>query len=78
MDGNLLVCGGIGMTSCKLWTENGWVEKGTDFNRYYRRGSDYFYRPYSGFLIESLFLDYNFFPGPKNFNPKNSIFQKKN
>jgi len=33
MDGNLLLCGGYGMTTCWLWTENGWLEKGTDFNR---------------------------------------------
>ena len=32
MDGNLLVCGGSGMTTCRLWTENGWLEKRTGFN----------------------------------------------
>ena len=46
MDGNLLVCGGYGMTTCRIWTEKGWLEKGTGFNRYYKRGSEYLYRPY--------------------------------
>ena len=67
MDGNLLVCGGRGMTTCRIWTEKGWLEKGTGFNRYYKRGSEYLYRPYSGFHIQSLFLDYHFFQGQKKF-----------
>jgi len=33
-DNNLLVCGGQGMSGCMMWTENGWQEKGTGFNRY--------------------------------------------
>jgi len=34
-DNNLLVCGGRGMhTTCMMWTENGWLEKGTGFSRY--------------------------------------------
>jgi len=32
MDGNLLVCGGV-LAACKLWTDDGWVEKGTGFDR---------------------------------------------
>ena len=29
----LQVCGGKDMTSCHLWTEDGWVETGTGFDR---------------------------------------------
>ena len=29
----LQVCGGRGMTTCQLWTEDGWVETATGFNR---------------------------------------------
>ena len=29
----LQVCGGRGMTTCRLWTEGGWVETATGFNR---------------------------------------------
>ena len=56
MDNSLMVCGGLSVT-CRLWTEDGWVETATGFNRYYKRGSEYLYRPYSGFHIQSLFLD---------------------
>ena len=57
MDGNLLVCGGFGMTTCRLWTEYGWKETVTGFNRYYKRGFEYFYRPYLGFQYSKLVLD---------------------
>jgi len=39
MDNNLLVCGGLDMTVCLLWTEDGWEEKGTGFNRKYAAAS---------------------------------------
>ena len=29
----LQVCGGHGMTTCRLWTEDGWAETATDFKR---------------------------------------------
>ena len=48
MDNNLMVCGGEGMTTCRLWTKDGWKETATDFNRYYKRGSDYLYRRWMG------------------------------
>ena len=41
MDGNILVCGGEAMTACNQWTEEGWVEKGTGFDRYYKKGSEF-------------------------------------
>ena len=37
MDNNLMVCGGYGMTTCRMWTEDGWVETTTGFNRYYKK-----------------------------------------
>ena len=37
MDNNLMVCGGYGMTTCRMWTEDGWVETTTGFNRYYTK-----------------------------------------
>ena len=48
MDNNLMVCGGVGVTTCRLWTEDGWVETATGVNRYYITVSDYLYRPYLG------------------------------
>ena len=45
MDNNLLVCGGRGMTTCMLWTENGWEETGAGVKRYYIRVYEYLYRP---------------------------------
>merc|ERR1719250_58843 len=33
MDNNLMVCGGRGMTTCRLWAEDGWEETATGFNR---------------------------------------------
>ena len=49
MDNKLMVCGGRGMTSCRIWTEDGWIETAAGFNRYYERGSEYLYRLYLGF-----------------------------
>jgi len=33
MDNNLMVCGGRGITTCRMWTEDGWVETTTGLNR---------------------------------------------
>jgi len=35
MDNNLMVCGGRGMSTCRLWTEDGWLESATGFHRAY-------------------------------------------
>jgi len=39
MDNNLMVCGGTGMTTCRLWTEEGWNETETGVNRAYAAAS---------------------------------------
>merc|ERR1712013_688680 len=33
MDNNLMVCGGRGITTCRMWTEDGWVEATTGLKR---------------------------------------------
>merc|ERR1711862_932797 len=33
LDNNLMVCGGNGMTTCRIWTEDGWAESATGLNR---------------------------------------------
>jgi len=39
MDNNLMVCGGRGMTTCRRWTEDGWLESATGVNRAYAAAS---------------------------------------
>jgi len=39
MDNNLMVCGGRGMSTCRLWTEDGWEESATGVNRDYAAAS---------------------------------------
>ena len=54
MDNNLMVCGGLSVTY-RLW-----VETATGFNRYYKRGSEYLYRPYLGFQFSKFVQVYSY------------------
>ena len=57
----LQVCGGHSMTTCRLWTEDGWIETETGFDRYYfdqcRHVTDY-----TDCYQDFLFLNSDFFP----------------
>jgi len=36
----VMLCGGIGRTGCHIWTENGWIQSDTSFNRFWAPASE--------------------------------------